>query len=76
MNQSGIPDETTKLTWQERYGHLPWFRRYEFLIPAYLAIFAIMVFLLPGKSIPTWPAMGQYHCHISCLYHSDYSDPV
>jgi len=53
MNISGIPGETIKLTWKERYGHWPWFSRYEFQIPALLVILAVMIFLLPQKSLPT-----------------------
>jgi polar amino acid transport system permease protein len=47
------PSAPEKITWNERYGHLPWFRRYEFLIPALLTILAIMFFALPAKTLPT-----------------------
>lgn len=36
-------------SWKERYGHLPWYKRYEFLIPSFLIITAFFSFLLPEK---------------------------
>jgi polar amino acid transport system permease protein len=47
------PPFIQKKTWKERYGHLPWFRRYEFLAPAGFALLAAMIFLLPQRTIPT-----------------------
>jgi polar amino acid transport system permease protein len=38
-----------KPTWKERYGHLPWYKRYEFLIPSFLVIAVFFAFLLPEK---------------------------
>jgi polar amino acid transport system permease protein len=53
MNPSVISGKKPRLSWKERYAHQPWFRRYELLIPALLINIAIMVFVLPPKSLPS-----------------------
>jgi len=35
-----------------RYGHLPWFRRYEFLIPAFAFTIILSVLILPDQGRP------------------------
>jgi polar amino acid transport system permease protein len=39
-----------KISWSERYGHLPWYKRFEFLIPSLLVITLYFLFLIPGKN--------------------------
>lgn len=41
--------EFTK-SWKERYGHLPWYKRFEFLDPSLMLIAVYFIFLLPEKS--------------------------
>ena len=53
MNQTRNSNQKEIMTWRERYGHLPWFRRFEFLGPAIVILLAAMFFLLPGKTLPT-----------------------
>lgn len=36
-------------TWKEHYGHLPWYRRFEFLIPSFIIITIYFGFFLPEK---------------------------
>ena len=43
-------DTEIKPSWKERYGHLPWYKRFEFLIPSFAAIAVYFLFLLPGKT--------------------------
>ena len=50
MNQTRNSNQKEIMTWRERYGHLPWFRRFEFLGPAIVILLAAMFFLLPGKT--------------------------
>lgn len=36
----------------ERYGHLPWYRRYEFLVPAFIGLVAVALLFLPEPGRP------------------------
>jgi polar amino acid transport system permease protein len=38
-----------KLSWNERYGHLPWHRRYEFLVPSLAAAAVYFAVAAPRK---------------------------
>ena len=47
------------VAWRERYRHLPWHRRFEFLIPALSFVAIYFVLLLPAKgsiTAPGWAA--------------------
>ena len=37
--------------WNEQFGHLPWYRRYEFLVPGLVVLVGLLFFLtpVPGK---------------------------
>jgi polar amino acid transport system permease protein len=52
-----------KLSWKQRYGHLPWFRRYEFLGALLLAL-VLAAFFLPPMGAPrdagSWLYLGIY----------------
>jgi len=41
-----------KRDWQERYGHLPWYRRYEFLFPCIILIIWIGFLFIPKPGKP------------------------
>jgi polar amino acid transport system permease protein len=43
-------NENIKPSWKERYGHLPWPKRFEFLIPSFFVITLYFIFLIPEKS--------------------------
>lgn len=54
-NKSSLKHRTLKLfTWNNRYGHWPWFRRYEFVFLSLLALVALG-FLLPSPGTPRGP---------------------
>ena len=38
-----------KVSWSERFGHLPWYKRYEFLVPSLLFITVYFLVLIPDK---------------------------
>ena len=42
-------EEKIKIPWKERYGHLPWNRRYEFLLPSLGLILIFFAFLTPDS---------------------------
>jgi polar amino acid transport system permease protein len=44
-------DCKTRSSWRERYGHLPWFRRYEFL-GGFLVLLILFAFFLPHFGRP------------------------
>jgi polar amino acid transport system permease protein len=63
MNDRG---ERLRPTWRERYGHLPWHRRFEFLIPSLLICVVYFAFLVPSrKGITT---LGWVGLSAVCLY--------
>jgi His/Glu/Gln/Arg/opine family amino acid ABC transporter permease subunit len=38
--------------WKNQFGHLPWYRRYEFLLPALLVLIGIVPILAPSPGQP------------------------
>ncbi len=44
--------ERLKIHMNERYGHLPWFRRYEFLVPGLIITFLLSLVILPEQGRP------------------------
>lgn len=42
-----------KIRLNERYGHLPWYRRFEFLLPVLFATIVVAVFALPEAGRPS-----------------------
>jgi polar amino acid transport system permease protein len=59
-------NEAEKLSWKDRFGHLPWYKRYEFLVPSLLVIAAYFTFLLPDKD--RLDAFGWVLISLFCLY--------
>ncbi len=38
--------------WKVRYHHLPWYRRYEFILPAFIAVLLFTILALPSYGKP------------------------
>lgn len=48
--------------YKEKYGHLPWYKRYEFLLPLFVAILILGIFLPSGKpgNISGWLLLAAF----------------
>ena len=38
--------------WNEQFGHLPWYRRYEFLVPGVAVLIGLLFFMIPSPGKP------------------------
>jgi len=38
--------------WNEQFGHLPWYRRYEFLVPGLAVLIGLLFFMIPSPGKP------------------------